>query len=240
MKKILAAAALTTTLLTASAVAETAYPTIALNNADYGIGSVYVAESMITTNATNPVTVAPYTEEEIAALKAGESVELEEGMVLALSVNGTDTIWQYGTEAADAILSHADPLVLNAETGEVTTMDGDYVVFGQSAYAGIALNSADYSIGSVYYAADYFTTDHVNPVTVAPYTEEEIAAVLETDAIGMPSWATIGLSVNGTDDVWFYDADEAAKILASADPLVLNAETGEVTTMDGTVVVAAE
>ena len=123
MKKILAAAA-----LTASAVAETAYPTITLNNADYGIGSVYMAESMISTDATNPVTVAPYTTEEIAALKAGESVELDEGMVLALSVNDTDTIWQYGPEAAAAILSHADPLKLNAETGEVTTMEGTVVV----------------------------------------------------------------------------------------------------------------
>lgn len=227
-------------LFTASALAETAYPTIALNSADYGIGSVYMAESMITTQAINPMTVAPYTEDEIAALKAGESIELDEGCVLALSVNGSDVVFMYDAEDAAAILSHADPLVLNPESGEVTTMDGEYVIFGQTGFIGITLDSADYGIGSVYYAADYFTTDHINPMTVAPYTDEEIEAVLSGEGVGMPSWAVIGISVNGTDTIFFYGAEDAAKILASADPLKLNADNGEITTMDGTVVVPAE
>lgn len=233
-------AALAVVLFSASAVAETAYPTIVLNSDDYGIGSVYMAESMITTSSINPMTVAPYTEEEIAALKAGDSIELEADCVLALSVNGSDTMFMYDAEDAAAILSHADPLVLNAQTGEVLTMDGEYVVCGKTAFVGITLDSADYGIGSVYYAAEYFTTDHINPMTVAPFTEEEITAVLSGEWIGMPSWAILGLSVNGTDTVFFYDAEDAAKILATADPLKLNAENGEVTTMDGTEVVAAE
>ena len=233
-------AILVVSLFAASAVAETAYPTIVLNSEDYGIGSVYMAESIITTSSINPMTVAPYTEEEITALKAGESIELDDDCVLALSVNGSDTVFMYDAEDASAILSHADPLVLNEETGEVLTMEGDYVVCGKTGFVGITLDSDDYGIGSVYYAAEYFTTDHVNPMTVAPFTEEEISAVMSGEGIGMPSWAVLGLSVNGTDTVFFYGAEDAAKILASADPLKLNADNGEVTTMDGTVVVSAE
>ena len=110
-----------------AAMTETAFPTIALNSADYGIGSVYMAKSMITTDAINPVTVAKYTKEEIEALENGESIELSEGKVLALSVNGTDTIFQYDAEASAKILAHSDPLRLNAETGEVTTQSGEIV-----------------------------------------------------------------------------------------------------------------
>ena len=67
-----------------AAMTETAFPTIALNSADYGIGSVYMAKSMLTTDTINPVTVAKYTKEEIEALENGESIELNEGKVLAL------------------------------------------------------------------------------------------------------------------------------------------------------------
>ncbi len=237
MMIVLAAAALT---LTSAAAAETAYPTIALNSADYGIGSVYMADSMLTTETVNPTTVAPYTEEELTALKAGDSIELSDGMVLALSVNDTDTVFEYSSEEASAILSHADALKLNAENGEVTTLEGEVVVARGAGYVAIALDNADYGIGSVYFAADYFTTDHVNPMTVAAYTEEEIAAVKATDAIVMPSDAVIGLSVYGTDTVYFYGAEDAAAILAHADALKLNAENGEVTTLEGEVVVAAD
>ena len=126
MKRIASIAA-AMALLTVSAFAETAYPTIALNSEDYGIGSVYMAGSMITTDAINPVTVAAYTEEEIEALKAGESIELADGNVLALSVNGAETIYEYDAEDAAVILSYSDPLMLNAENGEVSTMDGTVV-----------------------------------------------------------------------------------------------------------------
>lgn len=121
-------AAMAALTLSSVAMAETAYPTITLDSADYGIGSVYMAKSMITTDAINPMTVAPYTEEEIAALEAGDSIELDDDMVLAISVNGTDGVFQYDADDAAAILSHSDPLVLNAETGELTTMEGEVVV----------------------------------------------------------------------------------------------------------------
>ena len=227
-------------MLFAVAAAEPAYPTITLNSADYGIGSVYLAKSMITTDTINPVTVAAYTAEEIAALENGESIELDEGMVLALSVNGTDTIFQYDAEDAAAILSHADPLVLNPENGELKTLEGEIVVYGAIGYPAIVLDNEGYGIGTVYFNASYFTTEHINPMTVAAYTEEEIAAITSGEGIGMPSDAVLAISVYGTDVVFFYNAEEAAAILAHADPLVLNAETGAVTTQDGDVVVAAE
>ena len=105
-----------------------AYPTIALNSADYGIGSVYMAASTITTASINPITVKPYTDAEIAALKSGASLTLDDGMALALSVNGSDIVYEYDAQEAAQILSHADPLVLNAQTGAVSTKDGAPVV----------------------------------------------------------------------------------------------------------------
>ncbi len=114
--------------LNAATTNNVAYPTIALNSADYGIGSVYMAASAITPSSINPITVKPFTDDEIAALKGGASIALDDGMVLALSVNGTDTVYEYDAQEAAQILWHADPLVLNAQTGAVSTKDGTAVV----------------------------------------------------------------------------------------------------------------
>lgn len=118
---------LTAITLSSAAMAEPAYPTIALNSAEYGVGAVYMARSMITPSAVNPVTAAPFTEAEIARLEAGEAIALDDGMALAISVYGSDQVYQYNAEEAAAILSHADPLTLNARTGEVSTLAGEPV-----------------------------------------------------------------------------------------------------------------
>lgn len=118
---------LTAITLSSAAMAEPAYPTIALNSAEYGVGAVYMARSMITPSAVNPVTAAPYTEAEIAAVLAGESVAMPADAVVALSVCGADTLFFYDAEAAATILSHADPLTLNARTGEISTLAGEPV-----------------------------------------------------------------------------------------------------------------
>lgn len=231
---------LTAITLSSAAMAEPAYPTITLNSAEYGVGTVYMAKSMITTSAVNPVTAVPFTEAEIAQLETGEAIALDDGMALAISVYGSDQVYQYNAEEAAAILSHADPLTLNVQTGELTTQSGEYVVYGGTGYAAIVLNNAEYGIGTVYFASDYFTTEHINPMTTAPYTEAEIAAVLAGESVAMPADAVVALSVYGTDTLFFYDAEAAAKILSHADPLTLNAQTGEVTTLAGAPVAAAK
>ena len=52
------------------------------------------------------------------------------------------------------------------------------------AYAGITLDNEEIGIGSVYYAAEYFTRENIlNPMTVEPYTEEELKAIEENAVV---------------------------------------------------------
>lgn len=111
------------------------------------------------------------------------------------------------------------------------------------AYAGLALNNGN--VGTIWYAKDYFAIEGiVNPVTAVPYTEEEIAAIVNgavADAEGyrfdVPAGALLGMSVAESDVVFWYDAENAALITSHADPLTLN-ENGAFVTADGVQVAA--
>lgn len=115
-------------LRTEQAAAVCAYPIIALNSADYGIGTVYMAESLLTPETINPVTVAPYTESELDQVKHSTAIMLDEGMALAISVCNADTVFEYTAEESAAIRAHSDPLKLDAGSGAVSTLNGDGVV----------------------------------------------------------------------------------------------------------------
>ncbi len=111
-----------------------AYAGITLNNEDLGVSSIYYASSFLTTAAVNPLTTKAYTEEEIAAIKAGQEdgtdgyvAEVPAGAVIGVGVYGTDDILWFDAEGAAAIVSHSDPLTLNAATGEMVTAEGDVV-----------------------------------------------------------------------------------------------------------------
>lgn len=108
------------------------------------------------------------------------------------------------------------------------------------AYAAITLNSAESGIGSVYYEKDYFTTDKINPITVQAYTQSEIDVIVNGAVQGaegyvfdIPEAATIGVSVNGTDNVYWYDATGAAAVVSHSDALILNGTSGVLSTSAG-------
>ena len=249
-----------------AALSNWAYAGITLDSEDFGVGSVYYAADYFTRESIlNPVTVEPYTEEELTAIIEG-AVEGAEGYVVnvpadavvGLSVYGMEgTIIWFDEENAAKVLASADPLVLNAEAYQVANLNGEAVAAALPAlenwaYAGITLNSEDFGVSSVYYPAAYYTgvingeIETVNPLTVAPYTSAEVMAIVsgavESGAgyvTGAPENVAVGLGVYNSEDVVWFDTENAAGILSSADPLVLNAESGEVSNLAGEVVATA-
>ena len=120
------------------------------------------------------------------------------------------------------------------------------------AFAGITLASEDLGVGSVYYTESFYLAvlngevETVNPLTIAPYTSAEVLAILsgavesaDGYVTGVPEAACVGISAFGGEGICWFDAESAAGILSSSDPLVLNAETDEVCNLSGEVVAAA-
>lgn len=243
-----------------------AYAGITLDNEEIGIGSVYyVTEFFTRESILNPMTVEPYTEEELKAIEEnavagaeGYITNVPETAVIGISVYGMNgKVFWFDNENSKKILASADPLVLNAENGAVTNGSNEPVAdalpaLENWAYEGITLNSEDFGVSSVYYPASYYEAilagelETVNPVTVVPYTEEElreiISGAVESNVnyvSDVPAAAGLGLGVFNSEKVFWYDGDNAATILSSADPLVLNAETGEVSNLAGEIVATA-
>ena len=109
-----------------------AYGAITLDSEYLGIGTVYYAEGYYETEGRiNPVTTAPYTDAELAQIKAaaveGNAAyvsDVPEGAVIGISVYaGEDILW-FDAETAEAIVASADPFVLDTENGALVTMDG--------------------------------------------------------------------------------------------------------------------
>ena len=104
------------------------------------------------------------------------------------------------------------------------------------AYAGITLDG----LGTIWYAADYFDIDDiVNPTAGEPYTEEELAAIIDSAVDGaedyrfdVPEGALLGFAIADSDVIFWYDADNGAAITSHADPLSID-ESGVFTTADG-------
>ncbi len=271
MKKtvsLLCAAILVLSLLSAAAVADDAteepvsltdwaYAGITLDSEDLGIGSVYYASGYFDRDGIiNPLTVEAYTAEGLKAIVSG-AVEDAEGYVsgipaeavVGVSTYETGIIYWYDAENAEKILASADALILNTENGELSNLAGEAVASALPAlenwaYAGITLNSEELGVGSVYYTEEFLAQDgRINPLTVAPFTAEELAAIKAGAVFSaraytaeVPAEALIGISVCGSENICWFDAENAAGILSSSDPLVLNAETGEVSNLAGEVV----
>lgn len=115
------------------------------------------------------------------------------------------------------------------------------------AYGALPLNNGN--VGTIYYTAAYYQLEGiVNPANpeYAPYTEEEIAAIVDGAVEGAegyrfdaPADALIGMTVADTDTVFWYDAENAAAITGHADPLTMDAETGDFVTAEGEAVASA-
>ena len=197
-----------------------------------GVGTIYYAKAYFAQeNIVNPVTVVPYTAEEIAAIADG-AVEGAEGYTFDLpgdALLGMGGFW-YNAESAAAIVSHADPLTMN-ENGVFTTAEGEEVADPLTNWAyGITIEG----VGTIYYGREYFAKEGiVNPVTAAPYTAEEITAIVNGAVEGAEGY-TFELPVTavlGMNDFW-YNAAAADAITSHADPLTMN-ENGVFSTADG-------
>lgn len=142
MKKfvtLLLAAMMLLTAMIAIAEEETAmkwaYGAMPLNNGN--VGTIYYTAAYYELDGiVNPTNseYAPYTAEEIAAIKDG-AVEGAEGYrfdapagaLIGVGAADSDTVFWYDAENAAAIVSHADPLTLNAVNGNFVTTEGTAV-----------------------------------------------------------------------------------------------------------------
>ena len=112
------------------------------------------------------------------------------------------------------------------------------------AYGAMPLNNGN--VGTIYYTAAYYELEGiVNPTNpeYAPYTAEEIAAIKNGSVEGAegyrfdaPAAALIGVGVADSDVIFWYDAENADAIVGHADPLTLDAATGNFVTTEGTAV----
>ena len=103
---------------------------------------------------------------------------------------------------------------------------------------GFALNHPGAGVGTIYYAAKYFNREGiVNPASGEAYTSAEIEAIKnEEHSVEAPAGALVGMNVLNSDKVYWYDEENSNVILKSTAPLLLNAETGEMRTVEGQVV----
>lgn len=197
-----------------------------------GVGTIeYARDYFAIKGIVNPLTAAPYTEDEIAAIVDGAVADAE-GYTFDLpagAILGMNGFW-YDADNAAAIVSHADPLTMD-DNGVFTTAEGEEVATPIINWAyGVTIEG----VGTIEYARDYFAIEGItNPLTAAPYTEEEIAAIVDgaaADAEGytfdVPMGALLGM--NG----FWYDADNAAAIVSHADPLTID-DNGVFTTAEG-------
>ncbi len=224
-----------------------AYAGLDLQSEEAGVGCIYYSAPYFDQEGiVNPVTAEAYTEEELAQIKDGAAEENEayitapEGAYLGLGVFGSEEICWYDEEGAAAITSHADPLALDKETGSV--FDGEGKEIAQAmiwAYAGLDLQSEEAGVGTIYYTKKYFETEgRINPVTQKPYTEEELTALQEDVSTYplAPSLAYVGMQVYGEETIYWYGEEAAAAIVSHADPLALDAESGDMLDGEGLVV----
>lgn len=108
---------------------------------------------------------------------------------------------------------------------------------------GFALNHEGAGVGTIYYAAKYFDKEGiVNPASGEAYTSAEISAIkaaADTYEVEPASGSLVGMKVYGSDKIYWYDEENSKKILASAAPLGLDADSGDMKDASGYVVATA-
>lgn len=109
------------------------YAAITLNSSDSNVGSIYYAESYFSTSRINPTTVQVYTEDEISAIKqnakegaAGYRFDVPQNAVIGITAYNSDTIFWFDSVGAEALVKHADALVLGSD-GTLKSADGQVV-----------------------------------------------------------------------------------------------------------------
>ena len=124
----------------------------------------------------------------------------------------------------------------------------DFIYLDDWAYAGITVDSEDYGISSIYYTDDFYDDeDIINPITVQPYTDVEIADIISGAVVGaddyvvyVPDSAYIGVSVYGPDgQILWFDEDTAQLILTYTEPLYLDVEIWALVDSTGKIVANA-
>ena len=112
---------------------------------------------------------------------------------------------------------------------------------------GFALNHEGAGVGTIYYAERYFDKEGIiNPASAEAYTTEEINAI-KTGAVEgatnyvseIPKESLIGMNVLNSDKIYWYDEEDSAKILKSANPLILDRESGDMKNTEGNLVATA-
>ena len=112
---------------------------------------------------------------------------------------------------------------------------------------GFCLNHEGAGVGTIYYSKKYFEREGiVNPANAVAYSVEEIDSIKNGAIEGatnytsnVPENAIVGMNVLNTDKVFWYDEENSNKILAWADPLLLDKETGDMKTTSGEIVAKA-
>ena len=106
-----------------------------LNNG--GISTIYYTEAYYALPGIKNPTHADYSayaDEEIAAIKAaavegadGYRFDAPEGAFVGMALADADKVWWYDAKNAQAIVSHPDPLGIDAATGAFATAEGETV-----------------------------------------------------------------------------------------------------------------
>lgn len=79
-------------------------------------------------NLVNPATAKPYTEAEIEAIRNNADTDdscVADGALIGMQAYDTGNVFWYDADSNREIISHADPLQLNGETGELKTAEGN-------------------------------------------------------------------------------------------------------------------
>ena len=107
--------------------------TFTLNSEAANVRNIYYTTAYFELeNLVNPATAKPYTEEEIEAIRNNAQTDSEhyisgaaDGALIGMQAYDTGRIFWYDADSSTAIISHADPLQLNGETGELKTAEGN-------------------------------------------------------------------------------------------------------------------
>ena len=103
------------------------------------------------------------------------------------------------------------------------------------------LNHEGANVRNIYYTASYFEHDGLtNPASAEAYTDKEIDDIKTNAVEGNENYifnaedgALIGMEAYNTGKVFWYDSENGKKITASAAPLILDGESGELKTGEG-------
>ena len=106
-----------------------------------------------------------------------------------------------------------------------------------------ALNHEGANVRNIYYTANYFEMEGLtSPASGEAYTDEEIKTIKKYASEDNKNYlfevkegALIGMEAFNTGKTFWYDDENAKKIVSSAAPLLLDGDSGEMKTMEGTV-----